>query len=46
MASLTARTLGRHGLRASELGLGCFGISAGYGPRELDESRLMLRVGL
>src|SRR5262245_56100247 len=46
MATLGRRVLGTHGLRVSELGLGCVGISGLYGPRELDESRAMLRRAL
>jgi len=46
MATLGMRALGTQGLRVSELGLGCVGISELYGPRELDESRAMLRRAL
>ena len=46
MAALGTRALGTQGLRVSELGLGCVGISELYGPRELDESRAMLRRAL
>ncbi|MEO6028459.1 MAG: aldo/keto reductase, partial [Candidatus Binatia bacterium] len=43
MTTLATRALGSAGLRVSALGLGCVGISELYGPRELDESRAMLR---
>jgi len=43
MISLGTRKLGTQGLGVSEMGLGCVGISELYGPRELDESRAMLR---
>lgn len=46
MAALSLRLLGTQGLRVSEIGLGCVGISELYGPRELDESRAMLRRAL
>ncbi len=46
MATLGKRSLGRQGLTVSALGLGCVGISELYGPRELDESRAMLRRAL
>jgi aryl-alcohol dehydrogenase-like predicted oxidoreductase len=46
MAALGTRALGTQGLRVSALGLGCVGISELYGPRELDESRAMLRRAL
>jgi aryl-alcohol dehydrogenase-like predicted oxidoreductase len=46
MAGLGTRTLGTQGLRVSALGLGCVGISGLYGPRELGESRAMLRRAL
>src|SRR5262245_66585261 len=46
MASLPKRALGTQGLRVSAPGLGCVGISELYGPRELDESRAMLRRAL
>jgi len=46
MTALDTRVLGTHGLRVSLLGLGCAGISELYGPRELDESRMMLRRAL
>lgn len=39
---MAQRALGGQGLRVSQLGLGCVGISELYGPRELDESRAML----
>jgi aryl-alcohol dehydrogenase-like predicted oxidoreductase len=45
-AAVAARALGARGLRVSALGLGCVGISELYGPRELDESRAMLRRAL
>lgn len=32
------RALGRQGLEVSKLGLGCYGMSASYGPREPEES--------
>jgi aryl-alcohol dehydrogenase-like predicted oxidoreductase len=43
---LAQRALGAAGLRVSAPGLGCVGISELYGPRELDESRAMLRRAL
>src|SRR5262245_21853765 len=46
MGKLAERVLGRPGLRVSAVGLGCVGISGLYGPRELDESRAMLRRAL
>src|SRR5262245_42971955 len=46
MGKLAERALGREGLRVSAVGLGCVGISGLYGPRELDESRVMLRRAL
>ena len=46
MAELPKRALGTQGLRVSVPGLGCVGISELYGPRELDESRAMLRRAL
>jgi aryl-alcohol dehydrogenase-like predicted oxidoreductase len=46
MAEIGTRALGNQGLRVSQLGLGCVGISELYGPRELDESRAMLRRAL
>ena len=46
MAALGTRALGVQGLRVAEVGLGCVGISELYGPRELDESRAMLRRAL
>src|SRR5215813_7973277 len=46
MAALGIRVLGSQGLRVSEIGLGCVGISELYGPREPDESRTMLRRAL
>src|SRR5690242_14410373 len=46
MTALAKRALGGQGLRVSQLGLGCVGISELYGPRELDESRAMLERAL
>ena len=46
MGELPTRALGTQGLRVSVPGLGCVGISELYGPRELDESRAMLRRAL
>ena len=46
MTELGRRALGTQGLHVSTLGLGCVGISELYGPRELDESRAMLRRAL
>jgi aryl-alcohol dehydrogenase-like predicted oxidoreductase len=40
MAALGTRALGRQGLRVSELGLGCVGISELYGPREVEDEIL------
>jgi aryl-alcohol dehydrogenase-like predicted oxidoreductase len=46
MPGLPKRRLGAQGLQVSAPGLGCVGISELYGPRELDESRAMLRRAL
>ena len=46
MEQLARRALGNQGLHVAEIGLGCVGISELYGPRELDESRAMLRRAL
>jgi aryl-alcohol dehydrogenase-like predicted oxidoreductase len=40
------RALGSQGLTVSELGLGCFGMSASYGPREPEESRATIHRAL
>jgi aryl-alcohol dehydrogenase-like predicted oxidoreductase len=46
MTSITTRTLGRSGFTVSGLGLGCMGMSQGYGETNDAESRDTLRRAL
>src|SRR5512147_1287097 len=45
-AALKIRSLGRHGPRVSEIGLGCMGMSDLYGPSDEAESIATIRAAL
>src|SRR5512147_2018031 len=45
-AALKIRSLGRHGPRVSEIGLGCMGMSGAYGPADEAESIATIHAAL
>jgi aryl-alcohol dehydrogenase-like predicted oxidoreductase len=46
VAAMELRALGREGLTVSALGLGCMGLSQGYGPADDAQSRAVIRGAL
>jgi aryl-alcohol dehydrogenase-like predicted oxidoreductase len=46
MAKLPSRQLGRSGLNVSALGLGCMGMTSGYGPSDREQSLAVLHAAV